>query len=303
MKFEGIYPPIVTPFTKDGQIDRSTFATIIEFLLDAKVHGIIVGGTTGEYFTQTPQERIDLATFTKQVIGSRCPLIVSTGATRTEDAVHYAKAARELGADAIMITSPPYALPTQSENARHALAIDKAADLPIMLYNYPARAGVAMGHEYFREVSRSENVIAIKEASGDMSAIHNLASNFPNIELSCGWDDQAIEFFAWGAKSWVCAGANFLPHEHVALYEACVIQRDFDKGRAIMKALLPMLAIFDAGKLIQSVKYGCKLAGVEAGTVRAPLGPLTSEEEKHLQRVYMTLKGAFAHIMSRASNE
>jgi 4-hydroxy-tetrahydrodipicolinate synthase len=228
--------------------------------------------------------------------------IVGTGATRTEDAIEYAKAAKSIGADAILVTTPPYALPTDQENAVHALAIDRAADLPIMLYNYPARMGVTMGEEYFARVGKSKNVVAIKESSGDMSRVHLLAREFPHISLSCGWDDQALEFFAWGARSWVCAGSNFLPTEHVALYEACVLEKNFDKGRRIMTAMLPLMHFLDGGKFVQSIKFGCELNGLNVGPVRSPLGPLNSEEQQTFQTVIANLKGAVAQITSGANN-
>jgi 4-hydroxy-tetrahydrodipicolinate synthase len=119
------------------------------------VHGIIVGGSTGEYYAQSPEERFALAAYAKDVIGSRLPLVVGTGATRTEDSVEYARSAWEIGADAILVSSPPYALPTERENIVHALTIDRAANLPIMLYNYPARMGVVMGEEYLSRVGKS----------------------------------------------------------------------------------------------------------------------------------------------------
>lgn len=153
MRFEGIYTPAVTPLAPDGQIDKKAFAAILEYLIESGVHGIIIGGSTGEYYAHTPQERFDLSAYAKEVIGSRLPLIVGTGATRTEDAMEYAKAAKAIGADAILVTTPPYALPTDQENALHAIAIDRAAGLPIMLYNYPGRMGVSMGEEYLARVS------------------------------------------------------------------------------------------------------------------------------------------------------
>ena len=302
MKFEGIYTPAVTPLCRDGQIDRAAFAAVLESLIEAKVHGIIIGGSTGEYYAQSAQERFDLAALAKDVIGTRLALIVGTGATRTEDSVEYAKAAKEIGADAILVSSPPYALPTEKENAVHALTIDRAANLPIMLYNYPARMGVVMREDYFARVGKSRNVVAIKESSGEMGNVHLLARKFPHIGLSCGWDDQALEFFAWGARSWVCAGSNFLPHEHVALYEACVLEKNFDKGRAIMTAMLPLMDFLECGKFIQSIKHGCELIGLKTGSVRAPLRPLNSEEKRTFQTVVTTLKRTVAQITSGANN-
>jgi 4-hydroxy-tetrahydrodipicolinate synthase len=302
LKFEGIYTPAVTPFGPDNEINKKAFAEVLESLIEAKVHGIIIGGSTGEYYAQTAQERFELAAHAKDVLGGRLPLIVGTGATRTEDAIEYAKAAKSIGADAILVTTPPYALPTDQENAVHALAIDRAADLPIMLYNYPARMGVTMGEEYFARVGKSKNVVAIKESSGDMSRVHLLAREFPHISLSCGWDDQALEFFAWGARSWVCAGSNFLPTEHIALYEACVLEKNFDKGRRIMTAMLPLMHFLDGGKFVQSIKFGCELNGLDVGPVRAPLRPLNSEEKRTFQTVIANLKRTVAQITSGANH-
>ena len=296
MKFEGIYTPAITPLDAGGAIDRKAYAEVLESLIAGGVHGIIIAGSTGEYYAHTTQERTDLAAYAKQVIGSRLPLIVGTGAIRTEDSVAYAEHAREIGADAILVASPPYAIPTEEENAVHALTIDRAANLPIMLYNYPGRMGVSMGEEYFTRVSVSKNVIAIKESSGDLNQLHMLARRFPNIALSCGWDDLALEFFAWGAPSWVCAGSNFLPAEHVALYEACVVDGDFARGRRIMSAMLPFLNLLDQGKFVQKIKHGCELIGLQAGKPRLPLRPLEAEEEARLAEVVAALKQEVAAV-------
>ncbi|MCR4538009.1 dihydrodipicolinate synthase family protein [Pseudomonas sp. 18.1.10] len=300
MKFEGIYTPAITPLTATGQIDNAAFADVLEYLIESKVHGIIIGGSTGEYYAHTAQERIDLAAHAKEVIGNRVALIVGTGAIRTEDSVEYAKAARAIKADAILVGSPPYALPTEQENAIHALAVDQAAGLPIMLYNYPGRMSVSMGDDYFKAVSASKNVVAIKESSGDMAQVHRLATQYPHIALSCGWDDQALEFFAWGARSWVCAGSNFVPREHIALYEACVIEKDFDKGRKIMSAFMPLMDFLEGGKFVQAIKAGCAFNGLRTGSVRAPLQPLFEDEKQALETVIQNLKRDVAQIVGGA---
>ena len=296
MKFEGIYTPAITPLDADGNIDKAAFAEVLEYLVEAKVHGIIIGGSTGEYYAHTAQERFDLAAQAKDVLHGRLPLIVGTGAIRTEDSVAYAEAAKAIKADALLVGSPPYALPTQQEVAEHVLAVDRAAGLPIMLYNYPARMGVHMGPELFDALAGCRNIVAIKESSGDMAQLHRLATKLPHIALSCGWDDQALEFFAWGARSWVCAGSNFIPREHVALYQACVIENDFVKGRQIMAAMMPLMDFLEGGKFVQSIKYGCELNGLRTGGVRAPLKGLQDSEKAELKDVVATLKRAVAQI-------
>jgi len=297
LKFEGIYVPAITPLAADNSIDKDAYAQVLEYLVAAKVHGVIVGGSTGEYYAHTMQERLDLVEFAKQVLGNRLPLIVGTGAIRTQEAITYAAHAKQIGADALLVTSPPYALPNEQENALHALAIDRAANLPIMLYNYPGRMGVVMDREYFSQVGKSRNIVAIKESSGSTSRLHMLAREFPHISLSCGYDDQALEFFAWGARSWVCAGGNFLPFEHDALYRACVVEKDFDKGRAIMMAMMPLMDFLEnSGKFVQSIKFGCQLAGLKTGSVRAPLRDLREAQKNELKTIIAHLKRGVAQI-------
>lgn len=301
MKFDGIYTPLITPYTQEGQIDRTAFVAQIEHLIASGIHGLINGGSTGEYYAQSMQERQEMAAFAKEVIGDRVPLIIGTVAIRQEDSIEMAETAAKIGADALLIGTPPYAVPTERENALNALAIDRAADLPIMLYNYPGRMGVEMGEEFLDRVGRSRNFCAIKESSGDINRVHLLARDYPHIQMSCGMDDQALEFFAWGAQSWVCAGSNFLPKEHVALWKACRVEGNFDKGRRIMSAMMPLMRVLEqGGKFIQCVKYGCEITGQYAGPPRPPLKGLNKDDKRQLEQVVRVLKRTIADIEAEA---
>lgn len=297
MKFEGIYPPIITPHHPDGSIDRDGFAVMVEHLIESGVHGIIVGGTTGEYYAQSTQERIELMKLSKELINGRVQMIVGVGAIRTEDCIAYGEAAKAAGADGILVNAPYYACPDQLELANHALAIDRAVNLPIMLYNYPGRTGTLMDAEFFDKVGKSPNFMAIKESSGDINQMHMLAREYPHITLMCGMDDQALEFFAWGARSWVCAGSNFAPEAHIALYRACAVEGDFDKGRRIMAAMMPLMRVLEqGGKFIQTIKHGVTLTGIDAGAMRPPLKGLDQEEKRALEQVVRDLKATIAKI-------
>lgn len=296
-RFDGIYTPVVTPYHADGTPNWDALAEVIEFLISNGVHGMISGGSTGENYAQTVAERVELAQFTKDRINGRVPLVVGTGAMLTADSIALATAAREMGADAILLASPPYAVPTDRENALNALAIDKAANLPVMLYNYPHRTGTMMGEEFLDRVVRSRNFCGIKESSGDINRVHLLARDYPHIQLGCGMDDQALEFFAWGAPFWVCGGSNFLPEEHVALYEACVIEGDFAKGRKIMSAMMPLMRVLEqGGKFIQTIKHGVTMNGIDAGAMRAPLKGLNKDDKRALEQVTRVLKSTIADI-------
>ncbi|MEM7360215.1 MAG: dihydrodipicolinate synthase family protein [Pseudomonadota bacterium] len=297
MQFKGIFPPAITPHHDDGVIDYDGFTQVIEHLVTSGVHGIISGGTTGEYYAQSDEERHQLLKLAVETAAGRVPIIAGVGAIRTEDCIRHGEVAAKLGAEAILLPSPYYAVPSQRELANHALAVDRAVDLPIMLYNYPGRTGTMMEAEFFDIVGRSRNFQAIKESSGDINQLHMLARDYQNISLLCGMDDQALEFFAWGANGWVCGGGNCLPKEHVALYQACVIEKDFDKGRAIMSALLPFLRILEqGGKFIQSIKYACSLTGLPAGPVRKPLQELGKEGRREIQMVLETLAATMQKI-------
>lgn len=300
--FNGIYTPVVTPHFPDGSINWDALSDVIAFLIDKGVHGLISGGSTGENYAQTVAERIELARFTHARIAGRLPMVVGTGAMLTHDSIALATCAREIGADAILLASPPYAVPTDRENALNALAIDKAANLPVMLYNYPHRTGTEMGEEFLDRVGRSRNFCGIKESSGDINRVHLLARDYPHIQLGCGMDDQALEFFAWGAPFWVCGGSNFLPEEHVALYEACVVQGDFAKGRRIMSAMMPLMRVLEqGGKFIQTIKYGVEMNGIPSGAMRAPLKGLNKDDKRALEQVVRVVKKTIADINAERS--
>jgi 4-hydroxy-tetrahydrodipicolinate synthase len=300
MNFSGIHTPVITPFSTDQSIDYAAFSAQIQYLVDAGVQGLMIGGTTGEYYVESHQERIELLKIAKQIAADNCIVTFGTGSINPVASIKLAEDGAKHDADALLVATPPYALPTQQELALHALSIDSAADLPIMLYNYPDRMGVNMEAAFLDQISSSSNFQAIKESSGDINRLHMLANDYPQIQTACGMDDQALEFFAWGAQSWVCAGSNFLPEEHLALYHACVIENDFNKARRIMAAMMPLMSVLEqGGKFIQSVKHGVTLSGRTAGEVRLPLRCLSNEEKQAMQSVIRTLKATIANTTTQ----
>lgn len=302
MRIRGIYTPLITPYRDDQSFDKDRFAELIERLIAAGVHGLIVAGTTGEYYAQSSDERLTQMKLAHDLVKGRVPLIVGTGAIRTEESIAYAEAAKACGADMLLVATPPYACPTGRENALHALAIDRAVNMPIMLYNYPGRMAAEMDEDYLDRVGRSPNFCGIKESSCDINRLHLLARDYPHIQLSCGMDDQALEFFAWGAQSWVCAGSNFAPEAHIALWRACVEQGDFATGRQIMSAMMPLMRVLEqGGKFVQCIKYGLDVRGLPAGPPRNPLKPLNKDEKRALAETIRVMDRVLADIEARSS--
>ncbi|KAF1028828.1 MAG: 4-hydroxy-tetrahydrodipicolinate synthase [Burkholderia plantarii] len=290
MSFEGVHTPLVTPFAADGAIDHALLGKHAAALAK-QVAGLGIGGTTGEYYALSHEERLRTFDTVAAAAGGSTLLTAGINATTTAEVIRLGIAAKQAGLQALLVAAPYYAQPTQEELLAHLLKVDDAVDLPIMLYNFPARTGTGIGDEVLAALLERPNFVAMKESTGDISHLHHLATHFrERLVLSCGMDDQALEFFVWGARSWVAGASNFLPRAHTALFDACVKENDFVKGRALMAQLLPVLELLErSGKFIQYVRYGCELAGLPVGPAREPLGGLTDAERSAFSQLVQPL--------------
>ena len=278
MRFEGIYTPIITPFHPGGMIDWDGYAEVIECQIENGIAGVIVGGSTGEFYAMSKEERIQQFKFATERISDRVELMAGINDIRVDECLAIAVAARDAGARSLLVAAPPYSLPSERELVAHVMKIDRVANLSIMLYNYPGRTGVEMGEEFLRCVAGNTNIAGIKESSGDINRLHLLACEFPQIELVVGAEDQALEFFSWGAKAWVCASANIFPSECVEFLNIVARDGNFERGKRIMSAFLPLMHLLEqGGKFLQCIKYGCELQGRHGGIVRPPLLPMNEE--------------------------
>jgi 4-hydroxy-tetrahydrodipicolinate synthase len=293
-KFEGILTVVATPFDANGGIVFDTLGKHIDFLIANKVGTIVPGGTTGEYYSQTVEERKRVLTFAAERAGKRAKLVAGANSQRPADTVELANFAKGLGYEALMLAAPFYSLPNTTELVQHFRDIASKTGMPIILYNFPARTGVDMNREFLVAIADVEAICAIKESSGSFARMLEHIVHFEGrYQRVCGADDQAVDCFLWGARSWIAGASNFLPAEHVALYETCVLKKDFIRGQQLMHSMLPMFYLLEqGGKYIQYVKYGCELAGIPVGSARRPLLPLTENEKAGFRRLYDQLKSA-----------
>jgi 4-hydroxy-tetrahydrodipicolinate synthase len=291
-QFKGIITVITTPFKKDGSINFDVLAKHIEFLIAGGVHAILPCGSTGEYYTLSTEERRQLFAFVAEKVKGRLPIYAGTNSMRVDETVELSNYAAELGYEAIMLAAPPYAIPSRAELVEHFLNVAGQTSLPIILYNFPARTGVDMDAQFLTGVSAAKSICAIKESSGSFGrTLQHVILFDKRFQRICGFDDQALDQFLWGAKSWIAGASNFLPSEHVALYEACVVNDDWKRGKEIMATMMPLIYLLEnGGKYIQYVKLGCELAGVPVGGVRPPMGGLTDEERANFRNLYRKLK-------------
>lgn len=287
-RLNGIMTVTLTPFSPAGSIDFDAYARLLDFVTANGVHYVVPCGTTGEYFNLATEERKAVLRFVAENIRGRARIFAGTNSARPAEILELSEEARRLGYEGLMLAAPFYSLPTTAELVAHFQWIEKAVDLPILLYNFPARTGVDMSPEFLRGIRSASRVFAIKESSGSIARLHELLVEFADrFEIVCGADDQALEYFLWGARSWVAGASNFLPRQHVALYEACVVRQDFAAGRALMQDLLPIFMLMEqGGKYIQYCKYGCELAGVPVGATRPPLLGLTEAEKAAFRAAY-----------------
>jgi 4-hydroxy-tetrahydrodipicolinate synthase len=292
-EFKGIITVVATPFAAGGAIDFDVLGKQLEFLLANAVHAIIPAGSTGEYYAQTLEERKQVLKFVAERVGRRAALYAGTNSARPHETIELGKLALDLGYTAQMLAAPYYSLPNVDELAAHFRRIAAAVALPVILYNFPARTGVDMSPAFLEKIADIKAICAIKESSGSFARMLEHVVNFPSLQRICGADDQAVDAFLWGAGSWIAGASNFLPAEHVALYEACVVRRDFLEGLRLMQAMMPLFYLLEqGGKYIQYVKYGCELAGLPVGPVRPPLLGLTDAERARFKELYEGVKRA-----------
>lgn len=288
---DGIHTVLVTPFDAAGALDPGALRAHVDWLLEAGVHALIPGGTTGEFYAQAVAERAKVLEVVSDAAAGRVPLLAGVNATHPGETIELARYARDLGYVGLLLAPPPYSLPTPDDLERHVRRVAEVG-LDIVLYNFPARTGVDLSTAFLRRLVDVEQVVAIKESSGSLTKLHELVVDLGNrFAPVCGADDQALEFFLWGARAWVAGASNFLPRAHVRLYETCVVRRDVAAGRELMTLLLPLFSLLEGeGRYVQYVKAGTEAAGFAVGAPRPPLAPLSDGERARLDALVDALR-------------
>lgn len=286
MQLNGILPALVTPFDAAGKVDHDTLAEILEHQLAAGVSGFVPLGSTGEYYALANDERRQILATVKEVVGERGTLIAGANGSSTREVLEQIQQTVDAGYTNLLIAPPYYALPSQQELLAHYnTLLDAFPQIKVVLYNYPIRTNVEVGMDVIAALNDHPQVIGIKESSGNLLRAIEIGEKYKGIQLSCGSDDQALDFYLWGATSWICGPANIFPEKVVAFHKA-FSAGDIRGAQAVMRSLSPAMANLESGKFVQKVKYGAELAGFKAGDARAPLLPLTTEEKAEFRKVY-----------------
>ena len=268
MDLRGIHVPLVTPFDSSGVVDTKSIAHITEVMIANGISGIVAVGTTGEAYALNFEERQTVIdTVVKQVHG-RVPVLSGVGGMSTKEAIKQSQLALELKCDGLMVAAPAYVLPTSTELANHVTAVINAAQLPTVLYDYPARTGVPFDQETLDLLADNAFVIGIKEASGDLDRIPMLNDRFSGrIEIVCGADADSPSFFNAGATSWIGGMANALPKAHFGILDPAT-------RTAAYSAVSPLLDHIESGRYIAKTKALMGILGVPCSSTRGPLAEL-----------------------------
>ncbi len=270
--FEGCGTAIVTPFTEDGSnINYDSFRKLIEFQIENQIDAIIVCGTTGESATMSKQEKIEVIKFAIDVIDKRTKVIIGTGGNNTKEVIEMSQYAEKCGADGVLIVTPYYNKTTQKGLIVHYTKIANSIKIPIILYNVPSRTGMNILPETCFELSKIDNIVAIKEASGNISQVAKIANLCgEDFSIYSGNDDQIIPVLSLGGKGVISVLSNLKPkftHDLVRNY----LDGNTDIARKMQLDSLDLINDLFIEVNPIPVKYALNLMGFECGKPRLPL--------------------------------
>ena len=282
--FKGCGTAIATPFTEEG-INYKEFKKLLEEQIKNKVDAIIVCGTIGESATMTLQEKKELIKFTVKTVNKRTKVIAGTGSNNTKAAIEMSKIAEEVGTDAILVVTPYYNKTTQRGLIEHYRVIAKSVNLPIIMYNVPSRTGVNILPETCQELSKIENIVAIKEASGNISQVAKIASLCKeNLDIYSGNDDQIIPILSLGGKGVISVLSNIMPkytHEMIEKY----FNQEFEEAKNMQLNVIDLIETLFSEVNPTPVKYALNLKGFNFGKPRLPLIELSEANKRKLKDI------------------
>jgi len=277
--FKGSIPALITPF-KDGALDETTFAKFIEWQIAEGSHGLVPVGTTGESPTVSHDEHKRAVEICVETANKRVPVIAGAGSNNTAESVEYAQHAKKVGADAVLVVMPYYNKPTQEGLYQHIKAVNDAVDIPIVMYNVPARTVSDMQVDTMARCAKLKNVVAVKDATANLAraSLQRAACGDDFIMLS-GEDATALGFNAHGGTGCISVTANIAPALCSQFQEAC-LKGDYAGALKIQDRLMPLHDAIFVETSPGPVKYACAQLGFGDGFARLPMVPITEATRK-----------------------
>ena len=280
--FKGCGTAIITPFTEDG-VNFEEFRKMIEFQISEGADSIIVCGTTGESSTMTTEEKKETIKFAIDVANRRVPIIAGTGGNCTKSAIEMSKYAESVGADAVLLVTPYYNKTTQAGLIAHYKAISQSITIPIILYNVPSRTGLNIAPATCLELSKIDNIVAIKEASGNLSQVAEIANLCrDNLAIYSGNDDQILPILSLGGLGVISVLSNIIPKDVHNMVEDFLNGNIKNATKLQLDTLKLTSALFSEVNPIP-VKAACNMIGFNAGIPRLPLIEMSESGKEKLK--------------------
>ena len=283
MIFKGSAVALITPFNEDGTVNYEKLGELVEFHRENSTDAIVVCGTTGEASTLEDEEHLSVIKYVIDKVNKRIPVIAGTGGNNTEHSIYMSQQAEKFGVDGLLIITPYYNKGNKSGIKKHFESIAKSVKTPIILYNVPGRTGVNLAPSMVYELSKIDNIVAIKEASGDLSQVAEIARLVSNdFAIYSGNDDTILPLLSLGGKGVISVLANVCPKEtHDLVFK--FFEGDIDTSRELQLNMKPLIdALFIEVNPVP-VKTACNLLGFNVGGFRLPLAEMDSKNEQVLK--------------------
>ena len=288
VEIKGIVPPILTPMHEDESVNVQELRNQVNRLIDAGVHGIFPFGTNGEGYALTLAEKEEILSVVVEETNHRVPVYAGSGCITTRETIEMSKKAEALGADVLSVITPSFAAASQNELYSHYMELSEAVDLPIVLYNIPARTGNALAPATVAKLAKdAENIVAVKDSSGNfdnMKQYIELTSDLgKDFSVLSGNDSLILPALVFGGKGGVAGCANVFPHTMVEIYEAFVAG-DFERAKKAQDSIRIFRNCFKYGNPNTIVKIAAGLLGNPVGNCRKPFCTLTAEGMEQLKK-------------------
>ncbi len=270
---EGIFVPNITPFS-NGQVDIGGLRRVVGYLIGRGVDGLVPNGTTGESATLSDMEKRRVLEIVIEEVNGRVPVIAGTGTNDTQHTIELTQQAEELGADAVLVVTPYYNRPTQQGLLEHFKKVASSTDLPVILYNIPSRTGRNIDTPTLVELSRVENIVGVKEASGDMNQVMDTIKSTKNFSVLCGEDHLLFPMSCLGGNGAIAASGHILPERFKKMH-SLVQEGKIDEARELHYFLLPMIRALFMETNPSPIKGAYELLGICSKETRLPLVPAT----------------------------
>ncbi len=284
LTFKGIVPALITPMTRDEEVDEAGLRTLVDRLIDAGVHGLFVLGTNGEFISLSEAEKLRVARIAVEQSAGRVPVIAGTGAYATRDVIGLNSKMQDQGVDGLSVITPYFNGATQPELFKHYDSIARATTLPVMLYTIPAKTGVQLNVDTVRRLSEIPNIRGIKDSGGDFDRLLQLINlRRDDFAVFTGTDSMILWTLIAGGDGAVAATTNAVPSVVMSIWN------NFQKGdiaaaRQAQEALRPLRDAFALGTLPVVLKTAAGLLGMPAGPARSPVLPLDDAALERLKK-------------------